>query len=90
MNLRGAAIVLGAGASRGAQVVGRRTPPLDYEFLDVAAEYFAGRKARGKGRERVKAWKDFKARLKSAGLEFSEVRRWRLEQLSTFSRHEQA
>lgn len=84
MNLRGAVIVLGAGASRGAKVAGKRTPPLDAEFLDTAADYFARKRARGSGKERVKAWKDFKARLKSAGLEFSEIRRWRLEQLSTF------
>jgi len=84
MNLRGAVIVLGAGASKGARVPGKRTPPLDAEFLSVAADHFAHKKARGKGRESVGVWNDFKARLKSAGLKFPEVRQWRLEQLSTF------
>jgi hypothetical protein len=84
MNLRGAVVVLGAGASKGARVSGKRTPPLDADFLSVSAEYFAGKKARGGQRIAVTAWKEFKTHLKAAGLEFAEIKRWRLEQLSTF------
>jgi hypothetical protein len=84
MRIQGAAIVLGAGASKGAQIVGGRTPPLDGEFLDVAAKYFKGKKAQGVGKERVKAWNSFKTHLRSAGLDLSIVKSWRLEQLSTF------
>lgn len=84
MNFKNAVIVLGAGASRGAKVVGGKTPPLDIEFLSTAARYFQGKKARGPNREAVKAWKSLKAHLKGAGLGFNEVRDWRLEQLSTF------
>ena len=84
MGFRRAVIVLGAGASKGARLVGRRTPPLDVEFLGTAAAYFAGKRARGTGRAQVKVWNDFKKHLASAGLTFSEIRTWRLEQLSTF------
>ncbi len=84
MNLRKAAIVLGAGASRGARLAGGRTPPLDTDFLDVAARHFAAKRARGKGQVAVKAWNDFRGALKHAGLDLATVRSWRLEQLSTF------
>lgn len=84
MRIQDAAIVLGAGASKGAQIVGGRTPPLDAEFLEVAANYFKGKKARGAGKERIMAWNSFKTHLTSAGLDFSIVKSWRLEQLSTF------
>src|SRR3984893_3711471 len=84
VSLRNAVVGLGPGASKGARVTGGRTPPLDAEFLAVAGTYFRGKRARGKGREKVKAWNDFRSHLNSAGLEFSEIRTWRLEQLSTF------
>ncbi len=60
MNLRNAVIVLGAGASKGAALPGTRTPPLDADFLNVTVEYFARKRARGKGRSIVKVWNDFK------------------------------
>jgi hypothetical protein len=84
VRVQGAAIVLGAGASKGAQIGGGRTPPLDAEFLEVAGNYFSRKRARGPDRERVLAWNSFKAHLKSAGLDFTIVKKWRLEQLSTF------
>ncbi len=84
MKIKNAVIVLGAGASKGARVAGGRTPPLDADFLDAAADYFAGKKARGANKERVKTWREFKVKLRAAGLDFPIVRRWRLEQLSTF------
>jgi hypothetical protein len=84
MHLRRGVIILGAGASKGARVTGKRTPPLDGDFLDTAAEYFSRKRARGKGRAQVKVWNDFGRRLRSAHLDFSEIRHWRLEQLSTF------
>ncbi len=47
MNLRwGDNSFLGAGASKGADVRGKRTPPLDGDFLNVAAEYFGRKRAR--------------------------------------------
>jgi hypothetical protein len=82
MRIQDAAIVLGAGASKGAQIVGGRTPPLDTEFLEVAANYFKGKKARGAGRERVLAWNSFKTHLRSAGLDFSIVKTWPLSSQS--------
>jgi hypothetical protein len=41
-------------------------------------------KRSGPRRASVQAWKAFQSHLRSAGLNFSEVRQWRLEQLSTF------
>jgi hypothetical protein len=84
MRFRNAVIVLGAGASKGARVTGRRTPPLDAEFLTSAADHFRGKHARGRDREKVKAWNEFKSHLNGAGLRFDEIKIWRLEQLSTF------
>src|SRR5437762_10868340 len=84
MYLRGAAIILGAGASKGAQVLGKRTPPLDAEFLRVTIEYFRRKRARGKGQSIVKVWNDFCKNLRSAGLDPAIIGHWRLEQLSTF------
>jgi hypothetical protein len=84
MSLRHAVIVLGAGASKGARVSGGKTPPLDADFLTAAAAYFRGKQARGTHKEAVRAWTSFKSHLKSAGLDFKEVKDWRLEQLSTF------
>jgi hypothetical protein len=48
------------------------------------ADHFRGKHARGKEREKVKAWKGFRGQLEGAGLRFSEIKTWRLEQLSTF------
>lgn len=84
MNLRRAVIILGAGASRGARVTGGRTPPLDTEFLERATAYFHRKWARGSQRDAVSAWRSFETHLRRAGLSVKEVRRWRLEQLSTF------
>jgi hypothetical protein len=84
MKFRNAVVVLGAGASRGSNVPGDKTPPLDAEFLTEAANYFRGKNVRGPYREHVKAWKAFLDHLKGAGLKFDEVKAWRLEQLSTF------
>jgi hypothetical protein len=84
MNFRRAVIVLGAGASKGAELSGRKTPPLDSDFLKVTVDYFSRKRARGKGKSIVKAWNDFRKNLTSAGLNLSIIRDWRLEQLSTF------
>lgn len=84
MKYRRAVIILGAGASKGARVPGRRTPPLDFEFLNTASEYFRRKRARGKGKSTVKVWNEFRRSLKTAGLSLAIVRHWRLEQLSTF------
>ena len=84
MHARKAVIVLGAGASKGASVSGKRTPPLDSDFLNVAANFFSRKKSRGKNSASVKVWNAFRSHLKSAGLDFSEIKGWRLEQLSTF------
>jgi hypothetical protein len=82
--LKRAAIVLGAGASKGALLLGDRTPPLDADFLAVAGNYFSRKQARGKDRAKIQAWRSFKSHLKGAGLDFAAVRSWRLEQLSTY------
>ena len=84
MKVRDAVVVLGAGASKGARVAGGKTPPLDFEFLSSAADYFRGKHARGKDKGKVKAWKELKTHLTGAGLKFAEIKHWRLEQLSTF------
>jgi hypothetical protein len=78
------AIVLGAGASHGAKVASRRTPPLDGNFLPEAERIFSRLHRDGANRAQVEAWQDFKHHLSQAGLKFSEVREWRLEELSTF------
>jgi hypothetical protein len=84
MEIRGkVAIVLGAGASFAARV-GERTPPLDGDFLDYAVERFSAVRARGVNKIAKAEWNDFKRELSRAGLEISDVRKWRLEQLSTF------
>lgn len=83
MKLRNAVVVLGAGASKGAKVIGGKTPPLDSDFLGEAANYFHRKKAKGPNRAQVVAWRDFRKHLKSAGLKFEDVKLWRLEQLST-------
>jgi hypothetical protein len=82
--LRRAAVVLGAGASRGAKVVGGRTPHLDADFLAATWEHFRHGKPDGKDRAGVLAWKALRTHLLHAGLKEKEVSRWRLEQLSTF------
>jgi len=84
MNYHRAVLVLGAGASRGARIGGGKTPPLDLDFLASAADFFKGKHARGPHKGKVKAWKAFAAHLPGVGLKFSEIRHWRLEQLSTF------
>ena len=84
MKIHKPVIVLGAGASHGAKLEGNETPPLDADFLSVAAGLLNRLHPRGENKERVTAWKNFKRHLKSAGLEFEEVKSWRLEQLSTF------
>src|SRR5690348_6945380 len=84
MKLDGAVVILGAGASRGAQVKGKKTPPLDTEFLATAERIFVNRRARGSNAAMVKSWIAFKKQLKKAGLNFNEVKSWRLEQLSTY------
>jgi len=80
----GAVIILGAGASKGACVVGRKTPPLDAEFLQTTSKMFSRLRANGNNRERVTVWNTFKGHLNRAGLEFDDIKDWRLEQLSTF------
>lgn len=84
MRLSDPAIVLGAGASRGAKVKGGRAPPMDSDFLAAAGDYFRSKKQKGARSDAVKTWNEFKRQLKKAGLEFKEVRSWRLEQLSTY------
>ena len=84
MYLRNAAIVLGAGASKGAQVTGKRTPPLDAEFLKITTDHFSRKRARGKNKPIVTTWNSFRRNLTSAGLTLAIVKEWRLEQLSTF------
>ena len=84
MNYRHAVIVLGAGASKGARVAGGKTPPLDTNFLEIASDYFRGKHARGQNKDKVEAWARFKSHLRRAGIEFSAVKGWRLEQLSIF------
>lgn len=84
MNFRRAVVILGAGASKGAKVVGGRTPPLDGDFLARAYEYLRRKRARGPHREAARAWRSFMSHLEDAGLGLEEVKGWRLEQLSTF------
>src|SRR5262245_29740359 len=84
MKYRRAAIVLGAGASKGARIVGGKTPPLDAAFLTTAANYYSGNHPRVKNKAKVQAWKEFHEHLRASRLEFAEVKSWRLEQLSTF------
>jgi hypothetical protein len=74
-------IILGAGASKAANV-GRRTPPLDFEFISEAFELF---NTVGRGRAGVADWRKLKGKLKSAGIKAdSSLKRMRLEQLSTY------
>ena len=84
MNIPQPVIVLGAGASHGARVTSTKPPPLDADFLSETNQLFAHLHERGKNKQRIKAWKSFKRHLRKADLEFSEIRSWRLEQLSTF------
>lgn len=84
MNFKRASIVLGAGASKGARLGIERTPPLDSEFLAVAADYFHRKKARNGRQPDVTAWRLLQRHLKAAGLNTKETKHWRLEQLSTF------
>ncbi len=83
MNIPEPVIVLGAGASHGARVDGKKTPPLDADFLSEAQQLFANRHG-GKDRQHIAAWRVFENHLKDAKLKFKEVKNWRLEQLSTF------
>ena len=84
MKYSGAVIILGAGASKGARLVGRKTPPLDTEFLQATSKMFSRLRANGNNKERVIVWNAFKNHLKRAGLKFDDIKDWRLEQLSTF------
>lgn len=84
MNINGAVVILGAGASKGALIKGDKTPPLDSDFLSTAERIFQGRRASGINRAMVSSWKNFKRQLNRAGLHFTEVKSWRLEQLSTY------
>jgi hypothetical protein len=78
--LRGYAILLGAGASRGASV-GSHSPPLDAEFLDVARRLLS---RPGKPNADTRAWGNLVKKLRSAGLDAKGIGKWRLEQLSTY------
>lgn len=77
---RGHAVILGAGASKGASV-GGISPPLDAEFLDTAHRL---RSRRGRSDDAGRTWREFVKRLRLAGLDEKKVRHWRLEQLSTY------
>lgn len=81
-----AAIILGAGASKGAWLDGRLTPPLDAEFLTVAKSLPAFQRRPGSRalRTHYSVWTKFNDFLERAGLAYDEVDSWRLEQLSTF------
>ncbi|HRK06592.1 MAG TPA: SIR2 family protein [Pseudobdellovibrionaceae bacterium] len=80
----GVTVVLGAGASKGASLPGKTTPPLDVELLAYAFDRFTRIRARGVNRSAKQAWKSFCEELKKTGLKPNEVKDWRLEQLSTF------
>jgi hypothetical protein len=80
------AVILGAGASKGAWVAERVTPPLDAEFLAVAKSLPTFQKRPGSRalRTHYSVWSKFNDFLEKAGLAYEEVENWRLEQLSTF------
>lgn len=81
------ALIVGAGASKGAFLSGARTPPLDSEFLATAKELFdkGGRTSNNllisEGKE---VWREFKRNLKNIGLEQKSLVDWRLETLTTY------
>lgn len=81
------AVVIGAGASKGALLPsGSGTPPLDAEFLTVARQLRPFKRRPGSRvlRTHYSVWASFNEFLDRAGLAYDEVDGWRLEQLSTF------
>ena len=84
MSLKGYAIILGAGASKGARV-GTVSPPLDAEFFATAKHEFSKRGPNGSLHERgSKAWKKFYNSIKQAGLRKDMLLEWRLEEATTY------
>ncbi len=81
IKLKNYSIILGAGASKGADV-GDRSPPLDSEFLSQAFSLF---NKSGRGAAGISDWRDLKKKLKSAGIKTdASLKRMKLEQLSTY------
>ena len=80
-----ACLIVGAGASKGAQVSGVRTPPLDAEFLRVAKNLFGGKgNAKGLKKEGRAEWKGLLDSLKGIGIKADVLPSWRLETLATY------
>lgn len=76
-------IILGAGASKGANLP--NTPPLDSDFLDVASQLFEGSgKFIGLKKEARDEWKRFVTKIARIGIGKKELRKWKLETLTTF------
>jgi hypothetical protein len=73
------AVILGAGASRGAAVSGQ--PPLDFDFLRTAQRVLS---RPGPSSAETRTWTDFVGKVQAAGLKPTQVLGWRLEQLSTY------
>lgn len=86
LGLRGAAIIVGAGASRGAIFEapnGTRSPPLDAEFFATAADLF-DRKVPSQMKLAKADWNRFKRAVDQAGVPASNLKDWKLETLTTY------
>jgi len=70
MNFNNFIVVLGAGASKGAMLEEKETPPLDDELLPRAKHLFGKKGLKGNGK---KAWMNFINHMGTIGLKSSEV-----------------
>ncbi len=81
MNYNNFVIILGAGASKGAMLESKETPPLDGEFLFRAKKLVGQNRLQGKAKI---AWQNFRRNIEAVGLKPDDIVKWRLEQLSTY------
>lgn len=80
----GFAVILGAGASKGA-LVGTPSPPLDADFFDVVHKRFSrGGRRKGADQHAQTAWNDLIASAEKAGLDRNRLLDERLEVTSTY------